>query len=218
MIDHPLYWTLRALARLERAGGVRVPRLTEPDHARWHRYRRKLGWRHFVELLHEDLAAAFPYPFDTNRWAANPWADLDDETGEILVLEALDPDDGDTQLFLRNAARGLGLPPGGRIADLPKVQPHHRVLELPGAAGRIAAHQALRHDLSFGQAFTFVADTDAERVLIGLAAVELRASPPTVIASDGLSEHTRNLDAAYGVPCEAARTAAARHDLEVRWA
>jgi hypothetical protein len=54
VIDIPLFWTLREIARLER-GGLRPPRLTERDQERWHRVRRKLGWVAFIELLHEDL-------------------------------------------------------------------------------------------------------------------------------------------------------------------
>src|SRR4051812_25836199 len=81
--------TLRSIARLE-AAGERPPRLTEPDHARWDRFRRKLGWRAFIEILHEDLAGAFPVPFDLTRWPENPLRDpsFTEPAAEQLVAEA----------------------------------------------------------------------------------------------------------------------------------
>lgn len=217
MHSSPLFWTLRAIARLERAGGVRAPRLTEPDFAKWHRYRRKLGWADFIRLLHEDLAPTFPEPFDTTRWAHDPYADLgDDDHAGRLVREAAKPDDSDTQRFLRSAARALGLPAGGDISALPKVQPHQRAVELPGSGGRIAAYQALRHDLSFGQAFTFLARTDAERVAIGLAAVELRGDEPRIVTPSAFD--AGGTEISLGVPCEQGRAAAESLGLEARWA
>jgi hypothetical protein len=63
--------TLRSIAQLEVAR-EREPRLTEPDHARWLRFYRKPGWRAFIEILHEDLAGAFPVPFDLTRWLESP--------------------------------------------------------------------------------------------------------------------------------------------------
>lgn len=63
---NPLLWTLREIARLER-GDLRPPRLTEPDQERWLRVRRKLGWVAFVELVHENLAEAFPTAFALDR-------------------------------------------------------------------------------------------------------------------------------------------------------
>jgi len=222
MIETPLFWTCRALARLERAGGVRSPRLTEPGHEKWLRLRRQLGWADFLEVLHEDLAAAFPVPCDVSRWRANPFAALTEEQAERLVAAAGEPDPSDTSSFLRQAARSLGLPAGGNIAELPKAQPSQKVLELPGAAGRIAAQQAQTHGLAFDQVFTFVADSDAELVLIGLAALELRANPPTVLSSAELAERLRRgpaFDRVFGVTgWEPATRLVATHQLDARWA
>jgi hypothetical protein len=127
----PLFWTLRAIARLERTG-LRPPRLTEHAQERWQRVRRKLGWVAFIELLHEDLAEAFPTSFALERWAAHPTTGLGDKAAQ-------------------------------------------HALELPGCGGRIAAYQVTTHaGLSLHEHFTFVADTDAERVAIGLAAAAPR--------------------------------------------
>lgn len=74
-----------------------------------------------------------------------------------------------------------------------------RALELPGCGGRIAAHQVLSHDnLAFHAHFTFVADTDAERVAIGLAAAELRANPPTILTSAELLAARPGFDHVFG--------------------
>jgi len=221
MTENPLYWTLRAVARLERRGDLRKPRLTEPGLKKWHRMRRRLGFVDLIALLHEDLAEAFPYPFDLSRWAAEPLADLDDEQAEALIQEALAEDDSSTQSFLRQAARALGLPAGGAIAQLPKVQPHHDVLELPGCGGRIAAQQAIEHGVAIADRFTFVAGSDAEQVCIGLAVVEVRSNAPRVWSLDQAGQEFAKgarFDQIFGVPDhEAAQRLVEAHSLEVRW-
>jgi hypothetical protein len=217
--QHPLTWTLRGIARLER-GGLRPPRLTEAHHERWHRVRRKLGWVAFIDLLHEDLAEAFPTSFAFDRWSAHPTVDLDDAAAKALIDEAIRPDDSDRLTFLRLACRGLGLMDGGNVALLPKVQPHQRALELAGCGGRIAAHQVTSHSgLSLHEHFTFVADTDAERVAIGLAAAELRANAPKILSSDELRATKQKFDHIFGIKGYApAERLAAELGLEVRWA
>jgi hypothetical protein len=216
---HPLTWTLREIARLER-GGLRPPRVTELDHERWHRVRRKLGWVAFIELLHEDLADAFPTSFALNRWATVPTLGLDEPTAKALVDEAGRPDDADLLGFLRVVCRGLGLMEGGNVAALPKVQAHQRALELPGSGGRIAAYQVTTHGgLSFPEHFTFVADTDEERVAIGIAAAELRANAPKILSSAELRSARPTFDHVFGIKgYPSAEGLAAELGLEVRWA
>lgn len=178
--------TLRSIARLEHAG-VRERRLTEPDLVRWDRFRRKLGFRAFVELLHEDLAGAFPVPFDLARWSPSPLADLREADAEQLVQSVIRVAEAssDTATFLHDCARLLELPLGGAFSDLPKIQAHHRVLELPGSGGRIAASLcAPGSGLALHDRVTFVADTTAERVAIGLAAVETRANEPRILTTE----------------------------------
>ena len=77
--------TLEAIARLELPGGIRSPRLTEPGWERWLRVRRKLGWVDFIALVHQDLAEAFPRPFDLSRWDTHPLEDLTEAEAERLV-------------------------------------------------------------------------------------------------------------------------------------
>jgi hypothetical protein len=180
--------TLRSIARLEVAK-EREPRLTEPDLARWHRFRRKLGWRAFVEILHEDLAIAFPVPFDLTLWAESPLSSLTESEAEQLIAEAARSvaTPAEPTAFLRDCARILELPIGGNLSDLTKVQPQHRVLELPGSGGRIAAALcAANAVLTFDTQFTFVAATTAEHVAVGLAAVELRRNEPRILTVEAL--------------------------------
>lgn len=219
----PLTWTLRSIARIERQGDLRRgARLTEPGHVKWNRMRRRLDWADFVELLHEDLAAAFPHPFNLALWDNSPLAPLTPKLAEELVADAARPDESDALAFVREAASALGLPPGGNIADLPRIQPQHRVLELPGSGGRIALHQVLTHrELSLHEQFTFVADTDAERLLIGLVCVELRSNPPRIVRTAELRQllaSGQRFERVFGVKGHAAAEALASElKLEVRW-
>lgn len=175
--------TLACIARIE-AAGLKPPRLTDPDHRRWTRFRRRLGWADYVSLLHDDLAGAFPVPFDLSAWPAPPRA-LADRDAELLVRRHQTATSAPPAEFLRDQARTLGLFAGGALSDLPRVQPQDRVLELPGSGGRIAAHLALTDDsFSLHDQVTFVAGTPAERVAIGLAVVELRANRPTIWGPD----------------------------------
>ena len=121
---------------------------------------------------------------------------------ETLLAEAAAPSSEEKLPFLRNQAKALGLPSGGAIADLPKVQARFKVLELPGSGGRIAAHQCVHHGLAYDSTFTFVAFTPAERVMIGLGAVELRSNAPTIVDAAGLerlAEKKTRYDRVYGL-------------------
>ncbi len=217
----PLLWTLRSIARIERRGDLRPPRLTEPGLIRWNRMKRKLGFVDFIALLHEDLADAFPFPFDLARWGTRPLDMLDEHTAWSLIEAAVAEDNSAPQAFVRTAALALGLPPGGNIAALPKVQPHQSALELPGAAGRIAMQQALDHAVAIHDRFTFVADTEAERVVLGLAMVEVRSNAPRVwSAQEALEQLGRGarFEQVLGVPGHPpAESFATEAGLEVRW-
>lgn len=217
--QNPLTWTLREIARLERRG-LRPPRLTEPDHERWHRVRRKLGWVELIELLHEDLADAFPTSFALGRWRSPPTVGLDEAAAKALIDEAGRADDSDTPAFLRVVCRGLGLMDGGNVAALPKVQAHQRALELPGTGGRIGVYQVTTHGgLSFPENFTFIADTDEERIAIGIAAAELRANAPKIVSSAELRAERPKFDHVFGIKgYPSAEGLVAELGLEVRWA
>jgi len=224
MPQHPaLALTLESIARLELPGGIRSPRLTEPGWERWHRVRRKLGWADLIALVHQDLAEAFPYPFDLDRWHRHPLEHLSEDQAEQLVISVSTPPQDEAPGFLRRAARTLGLPAGGALSDLPRIQAAQRALELPGAGGRMAFALAQAHsDLSFHDHFDFVADTDAERVMVGLAAVEARAGSPTILTGAALRDRVakgHRWDRVYALNGHPAATSLARDlDLEVRWA
>ena len=185
MSVHPaLPWTLRAIARLEGADTLRPRRLTEPEFARWRRLSPDGAWRTFIELLHEDLAPIYPVPFDLARWSVDPLTDLTEAEAEQAIRAAAAAEVSEPFAFLRAAARDLGLPSGGAIADVPRTAPGQRVLELPGSGGRIAAWQTANlPGLAFHAQFVFVADTDAERLLVGLSAAECRSNEPTIWTS-----------------------------------
>lgn len=215
----PIRWTLREIARLERSG-LRPPRLTERDQERWLRVRRKLGWVAFIELLHEDLAETFPTSFALERWSAHPTVGLSDAAALALIDEAALPDDSDRLAFLRLVCRGLGLMDGGNVAALAKVQTHQRALELPGCGGRIAAYQVINYPgLSFHEHFTFVADTDHERVAIGIAAAELRANAPKILTTEDVMATRPRFDHVFGIKgYPSAERLASELGVEVRWA
>lgn len=217
---HPsLAWTLRSIARVERAGGIRPPRLTEPGFQHWARIRRHLGWKDFAALLHEDLAEAFPVPFDIRRWRTAPFAELTEAEAEELVRDAAGPDDADAHGFLRTAARALGLPSTGSLSEIPRTHSHQKVLEL--ACGRIAAWQVLTQPgLAFHDQFVFVADTDEEWTLVGLSAVEARANPPQVVTSSEVRALVKGqrFDRLVGLRTPASERLAAELGLEARWA
>ena len=171
--------TLSSIARLE-AAGEKPARLTDPDHQRWARFRRSLGWRDYIELLHADAAGSFPEPFDLSRWAGLP-LDVTADAAELLVRRNAQPSAAEPAAYLRAKAEELGLTSRGALSDLPVVQPREMVLELPGSGGRLMAHLALSQgNLDVQRQFTVVAASPAERVLIGLSIVEARANPPTI--------------------------------------
>lgn len=206
-----LRWTLRAIARYERAG-ERPPRITDPEGERWSLVRRNLGDRELVRLLHDDVAAAFPTAFDLDAWPGDPLAALSDAEATSLIEDARlfaatqqnssDRDPAEIAAFLRTAARGLGLPAGGALADLPRISPRQRALELPGSGGRVAAAMVMAQEgLSLSQHFVFAPASDAERVLLGITALELRASGPLELRSPAelASTRTPGVDRAVGL-------------------
>lgn len=219
-LHEALPWTLRAIARLERSDdGVRQPRLTEPELASFHRMRRRLDHADLIELLHEDLAEAFPLPFGQEAYERDLFQALDDNIAKALIADVQALEEADTLAFLRQAASALGLLSGGKLSELRKAQPRHKVLELPGSAGRIAAQQLSDNPSLSLEQFTIVADSDAERALIGLVRVELRGSMPEVIPSTALHEaNLSRFDLVFGIDTPHARALADELSLNVNWA
>ncbi len=210
-----LTWTLRAIARMERDTNraLRRPRLTETGWSTWRRIAGRAGTGEFIRLLHDDLAGAFPTAFDLHRWSSDPLVGMSEADATALAESALVDEESDTVTFLRAAAAALGMPAAGSVSSLPKVQAHQRVVELPGTGGRIAAQQVLTHiDLSFDRQFVYVADTFAERLLIGIAALELRSNPPEIITTADLKAllaTDSRIDRAFGLQTSTAAEVAA---------
>ncbi len=168
--------TLRALAREERRGR-RTPRLTEGGWPTWDRFRGRLGLGAFVELLLEDAAVTQPLPFAWRRVLGASVTTLalsdDDARAALTDAAARRDDDGDPSAYMAAQAQLLGL--GQRLAfhELRRLQPHHRVLELPGTGGRLA--QFVVGDqpgIFFHDVFRVACATPSELALAGIAAVE----------------------------------------------
>ncbi len=191
---------LLALAREEHAGR-RPRRLTEPKHATWHRFRGRLGPSDFAELMLEDAAVNQPEPFDVaallgdrTGLRALPEALIGDWLSELPSL-ALDVPDRD---YLDDQARRLDLNARPAFSDLPKLAPHHRVLELPGSGGRLAAHAILTQPgLSMKDMFTIACASWQERTLAGLVATSLDVRGYTRVSVDAALEQARKTDGGF---------------------
>jgi len=191
---------LHALAREEHVGRRRR-RLLEPNQATWHRFRGRLGPRDLVELVLEDAAVDQPEPFDVARvfgdrspLASVPEALVGDWLTELprLSLEAADRD------YLEEQAKRLGLKARPAFSDLHKLAPHHRVLELPGSGGRLAAHAVLTQaGLSMKDMFTVACASWEERMLAGLVAVTLDVRGQPRISVDPKLEQARRAEGGF---------------------
>jgi len=191
---------LLALAREEHIGR-RPKRLVEHNHATWHRFRGRLGPREFVELILEDAAVNQPEPFDVDGL-------LGDRAGLLALPETLIGDwlgelpqvpPGQTERdYLAEQAVRLGLTARPAFSDLHKLAPHHRVLELPGSGGRLAAHAVLSQpELSLKDMFTIACASWQERMLAGLVAVSLDARGYTRISVDPTLEQARRVEGGF---------------------
>jgi hypothetical protein len=162
---------LHALARDE-AAGRRPCRVTETDQATWARFRGRMGPAQFLQLLVEDAAVVHPVPFGL--------APLDSLTDDVvagwlrqvpeLELDAPGPD------YLQAQARLLGVPIRLARADLHRIKPHQKVLELPGTGGQLSHYACtVQQDVFLQDNFTVACDSREELALAGLAALDLNA-------------------------------------------
>jgi hypothetical protein len=171
--------TLLALAREEREGR-RQPRLTEAGMATWNRFRGRLGARALLELLLEDAAVRQPFPFDVARalGSADALATVPDPVvaawvDELARVDLATP----APEYVAAQAKTLGVSTRGAKAELHRVKPFHKILELPGSGGQLAHHMAhTQPELSFRDAFTVACANRAEWTLAGLVAVERTAA------------------------------------------
>lgn len=190
---------LHALAREEQAGR-RPRRLLEPQLATWQRFRGRMGPRDLAELLLEDAAVTQPEPFaapsvlgrmepfrDVPEAVVQAWLDELPSLPESAVLEDLDAQ-----------AHRLGLVQRPAYSELPKLQPHHRVLELPGSGGRLAARMVHgQAGIFLKDVFTIACATWQERMLAGLVAVGLGVVGEARIVLDPELNQLRRPDTAF---------------------
>lgn len=183
---------MHALAREERAG--RKPRrLLEPEQATWRQFRGRMGSSELLLLLMEDAAVTQPFAFDARRLLGNQAGSVtrlpeSTVTAWIGQLPALALEAG-TQDYVLSQAAQLDLPTRLARSELHRgVRPHHRVLELPGTGGLLAAWLAEQVEgLYLQDVFTIAWQGWADRMLAGLVAVEhgLTGSAP-IAAEPGL--------------------------------
>ncbi len=168
---------LHALAREEQAGR-RPRRLLEPNLATWQRFRGRLGPRDLAELLLEDAAVTQPQPFDATSLLgrADPFRGVPDDVidGWLRDVASLPASASSVDDLDAHAARLGLLAARPTYRELHKLQSHHRVLELPGSGGRLAAHVVQSQpEISLKDVFTIACATWQERMLAGLVAVGL---------------------------------------------
>jgi hypothetical protein len=181
---------LLALARDE-AAGRRTPRLTEPEHATWKRFRGRLGARDFVALLFEDAAVGFPIPFDARTVGGEidferlPETAADDLLHSVAAANLKAPGAD----YVLEQAKGLGVSSRLAKSDLHVVKPHQKVLELPGTGGQLSHHLATSNPgLTLQDNFVVACGSWEERTLAGLVALDLGAPHGRFIVSAGLEE------------------------------
>ena len=168
---------LHAIARDE-AAGRRTARLTEPELATWSRFRGRLTSADLVALLFEDAAVLHRIPFDpaalggplapeglpvtvTDHWLA---------CVASLALQQAGPD------YVLEQARLLGISTGLARCDLHSVEPHQKVLELPGSGGQLAHHLvSSQHDLTLQDNFVIACSSWQELTLAGIIGLDLAA-------------------------------------------
>ncbi len=186
---------LHALARDE-ARGRRRPRLTEDGLATWNRFRHLLGPSSLIALLAEDAAVTHPVPFDAGAMLYNSGGSLgalDDKLveGWLRAIPELDLE-ADSVEYVQAQARLLDLPDRMARADLHRVQPHHKILELPGTGGQLCHYLAIRDGIYLQDNATVACNDRRELTLAGLIAVELGAPDADFACVDPELEFARH--------------------------
>jgi hypothetical protein len=212
--------TLHALAREEHAGR-RPKRLLEPGLATWQRFRGRLGPRDLAELLLEDAAVTQPQPFLASAIFGReaPLQHLPDALVEgwlaSLAQEALD---GPMRADIEAQAKRLGLATRPAFAKLHKLQAHHRVLELPGTGGRLAAYIAeTQPDIPVKDVFTVACGSWQEETLAGLVSVGLGGVAKMRILRDADLGKAREAKYTHVFGLEQAETRSCTNDQIAGW-
>jgi hypothetical protein len=179
--------TLHALVREEQAGR-RPRRLLDPGPATWQRFRGRLGARDLAELILEDAAVTQPQAFRAAEILGHedPFQGVPEPLIEHWLTELAAYDGGRVSQTLNappvtthpndieEQARRLGLVARPAFSELSKLQPHHRVLELPGTGGRLAAYVVeTQPGIFLKDVFSIACASWQERTLAGLVGVGL---------------------------------------------
>jgi len=170
---------LHGLARDE-ASGRRTPRLTEPGHATWQRFRGRLGSADLLRLLAEDAAVGYPIPFDLRSRAEElDLTRVDDDIVDAWLrgLPDLDLAQPGTA-YVEEQARRLGVSTRLARNELHQVKQHQKVLELPGTGGQLSYHIVTTQDEPTLQVNCTIACGDwRELALAGIVALDAGAPP-----------------------------------------
>lgn len=185
---------LLALAR-EEASGRRPRRLLEAELATWSRFRGRLGPAALLELLFEDAAVTQPEPFATPSaiGSPRPVSRLPEDVIEGWLNQVGNLDlTAPASEYITAQAKFLGLPSRMAKAELHRMRPHHKVLEVPGTGGQLAHHILVTQpELHLRDSFIIACATWQERTLAGLVAVDRGASGDLPILLDPKLEAAR---------------------------
>jgi hypothetical protein len=187
--DAPTIYAAALIAALARdeAGGRRTPRLIEPGQATWQRFRGRLGSADLLRLLAEDGAVLHPIPFAGARVGVT----LDDIEDALVdgFLEGLGSKDlrNPGAAYVESQAQLLGLPTGLAWSEFQqgKIEPHQKVLELPGTGGQLCHRLVTTQPaLTLQGSCTIACGSWAELVLAGIVALDLGApSSDSILAA-----------------------------------
>lgn len=186
--------------------GHRPPRLRESGLATWRQFRGRMGANELLELLREDAAVTQPLAFTPPpAIEPTPFARLDGSAleGWLAQSSARSPDESGDD-YLTGQAKRLDLPTRMAKADLHKMKPHHKALELPGTGGQLAHHVVTTQEgIYFQDVFTVACRDWRDFTLANLVAVELGLAglPPIVIdpTLSRMREHGEQFDYVLGV-------------------
>lgn len=190
----------QALARSEERN-ERRPTLRGDGLPAWQRFKGRLDAIDYIRLQLENAAATQPFAFDLSALVGDGelFSSLPLElASEWVELSGLMESEVEAEEFVTDVARLLKLPTRFGRADLHKVLPHHRVLELPGTGGQLALHLVRRYEDVFLQdSFTIACATWQERLLAGIVAVECGLSGTAPIVLDPTLAVSRDLHDRY---------------------
>lgn len=179
---------LLSLAREERHGRPKQKRLLDPEFATWKRFRGRLDFVDFAEMLLQDASVARPYLYSPTQvtgldftWTAVDAEQLEALLGRVVAQAAAMniPATDEAGLaesvdYIQGQARRLGIPSKMARSELPRgIKPQHRVLELPGTGGQLAHYTArVLPEVNIREVFTVAVANWQEWTLGGIVAVE----------------------------------------------